>query len=357
MKTPIKHPILIFLLSCVLLTACKKEDTILVEAPSQDLLLVDSAVTDLVQKVSINDGSFDNIIDKSNCFNIKFPLHVTVNSHDIHVNSVEDYKAIEYLFDDEDHDTDVLQITYPVTIILEDFTEVVINSGFELNNHSNNCHGENEIDDDIECLDFQYPIIASTFNKVNEGIQTIRLVSDHELNVFLKNLHHDLIATMNFPINVTLADGSMEEILNITELEVIINEHKDDCDEDDDFDYNDDDCNDCNIEALTETLTNCHGWTVDKLMHDSVNLDRVYESYHFNFSADGSITVDASTYITHGTWSASGTKKNITIKIDIPELPLCNNDWILQEMSEFSKTRLDLRVNDTDRIRYNNNCD
>jgi len=194
-----------------------------VEAPTQDLLLVDAKVTDLVQKVSINDGSFDNIIDRSNCFNIKFPLHVTV--------------------------------------------------------------------------------------------------------------------------------------LNTTELELTINEHKDDCDEDDDFDHNDDDCNDCNIEALTQTLTRCGGWEIDKLVYDSVDLDNLYNIYEFNFSEDGTIAVETPTHTARGTWSASGTKKNITVTIDIPELPFCNHDWVLQEMSEYSNTRLDLRVDDTHRLRYNNSCD
>ena len=357
MKPTFKTTLLTFLFSCTLLTACKKEDTLLVEAPTQDLLLVDAKVTDLVQKVSINDGSFDNIIDRSNCFNIKFPLHVTVNSQEIHVNSEEDYKAIEFLLDDEDHDIDVLEITYPVTIILEDFTEVEIYNGFELNNHSSNCHGENESDDDIECLDFQYPITASTFNKISEAIETITLTSDHELNDFMKTLHHDLVTTMNFPVNVALTDGTMLEILNTTELELTINEHKDDCDEDDDFDHNDDDCNDCNIEALTQTLTRCGGWEIDKLVYDSVDLDNLYNIYEFNFSEDGTIAVETPTHTARGTWSASGTKKNITVTIDIPELPFCNHDWVLQEMSEYSNTRLDLRVDDTHRLRYNNSCD
>ena len=339
-----------------MLTSCRKEEMELIEAPSEEALISTSSIADLMQKISSNDGSNDNIIDKSNCFNVKFPLDVTVNSKQINVNSKEDYKVIEYLFDDDDDDIDVLNITYPITIILEDFTEVTINNHTELISHSNKCHGENEIDDDIECIDFQYPITASTFNKTTEIINTDTITADVELNHFLKNLRNDLVVTMNFPINIMLIDNDVVEIYNLIELENIINDHRNDCDEDDDYDYNDDDCNDCNIEELTTKLTNCNGWTVDQLDRGNTNYDNAYEGYTFNFSSDGSLSVYWSIYSAYGTWIASGTKNNIKVTIDIPDLPLCNNEWILHEVSEYSNTRIDLRVSDSDRLRYNNIC-
>ncbi|MGA1227281.1 MAG: hypothetical protein ACO3VF_08640 [Tamlana sp.] len=58
----------------------------------------------------------------------------------------------------------------------------------------------------------------------------------------------------------------------------------------------------------------------------------------------------------YGTWSATGTRNNITVTINIPDLPYFNNDWILHEISDYSDPKIDLRVGDNDRLRYKNNC-
>lgn len=347
---------LLLITSCILFASCRKEETILIEAPSDEVLVASSSIANLMQKTSSNDGSNDNIIDKSNCFNIKFPLEVTVNTEVIIVSSKEEYKIIEYIFDDEDDDSDSLTITYPITIILDDYSEVIINNDSELNNYSTTCNGENEADADIECLDFQYPIIASIFNKNNEIINTDRITTDFELYQLLNNLSEDLLVTLDFPILVTLSDNTVMSINNLTELEIIINDYKDDCDEDDDYDYNDDDCDDCDLDQLTNTLTNCNGWTVDQLDRDYTNYDNVYDGYTFNFYPDGRVSVYWASVSAYGTWVASGTKNNIKVTIDIPGLPLCNNEWILFEMSEYSQTRIDFRVSNSDRLRYNNIC-
>lgn len=328
----------------------------LIETPADETLIANSSLVTLMKNVSSHDGSIDNIIDKSNCFSIKFPLNVNVNGENILVNSPEAYKIIEFIFDDKDEDVDVLEITYPITIVSEDFSEIIINNDIELNSYSINCNGENEFDDDIECLDFKYPITTSTFNKETEVIKTASITTDYQLNQFLKNINQNLITTVIFPIDVTLSDGTELILTNLSELENSIMNHKDDCDEDDDFDYNDDDCDSCNIEDLTHTLTNCNGWLVDQLDRDNTNYDNVYEGYRFNFTADGRVSVYWGNTSAYGTWVASGVKNNISVTINIPGLPLCNNVWRLHEMSEYTMKRVDFRVDDHDRLRYNNIC-
>ncbi|MEW4924733.1 hypothetical protein [Algibacter sp. 2305UL17-15] len=340
----------------MLFESCRKEELVLIEAPEEEVLEANSTIAGLMQKTVSNDGSNDNILDKSNCFNIKFPVSVTANGAKIDVISKKDYKVVEYIFDDDDDDIDVLNIIYPITIIMEDFTEITINNNSELNTYSSGCNGENEFDEDIECIDFQYPIEASTFNKNNELITVETFKSDNELNAFLKNLDSDKLVTVNFPIEVILFDETVVTINNLPELESTINAHKDDCDEDDDYDYNDDDCDDCTTEELISILTDCGGWTVDKLNRDNTNYDSVYDGYKFHFYPNGGLRVYWAGQNEYGTWVASGTKNNIIVTIDLPDLPLCNNNWRLHEIAEYSKTRVDLRVTDTDRLRYNNLC-
>ncbi|MFD2727312.1 hypothetical protein [Hyunsoonleella rubra] len=340
----------------VVLHSCRKEELETIRTPEEDVVTVNSAIFNLMQNTSSNDGSEDNILDKSNCFKVKLPVEVTANGETVMVNSENDYKVVEYIFDDEDDDTDILNMTYPVTIAMEDYSEVTVENESEMLNFSNSCNGENEYDDDIECIDFQYPISASIFNQRLEFIDKKTLNSDSTLNAFLRNMRADDIVAIAFPITVTIFDGTVLPINNLSQLQSTINTYKDSCDEDDDFDHNDDDCDDCNIEELTSILTDCSEWTVDKLTRDNNNHDDVYEGYKFSFYKNGRLRVYWSGNSVSGDWVASGNKNNITVTIDVPGLPLCNNDWRLHEISEYTKKRIDLRVDGVDRLRYNNIC-
>ncbi|AUP80824.1 hypothetical protein [Flavivirga eckloniae] len=340
----------------MLLISCRTEETELIEAPEDEILVANSKIANLMLKTSSNDGSFDNIIDKSNCFNINFPLAVTANNQQINVSSKSDYKIIEYIFDEDDDDTDALDITFPIKISLKDHSVVTVNNYTELSSYSNNCNGENEQDDDIECLDFKYPITASIFNTNNELIDVKTLNSDSSLYELVDNLNVSDFVTINFPITVTLLDGTELNVNNLTELETIIERYNNDCDEDDDYDYNDDDCDDCDREQLTDVLTNCADWTVDKLERDNNDLDNIYDGYTFNFFTDGTLSVYWPSRTVYGTWVANGTGNNITVTINVPDLPYCNNDWILHEISKYTETKVDLRVGGIDRLRYDNGC-
>lgn len=349
--------VFIFLITSVIFTSCRTEESELIETQPEDVLTASSSVASLMQKTSINDGSNDNIIDYANCFNIQLPINVTVNGQQISINSEEDYKKVEYIFDDSDDDIDTITITYPIQITLDDFSEIIINNNTELLSYSSNCNGENEADDDIECLNFNYPLTAFVFNSNNEIINTIKINSDNEIYNFINNLDSFDFVTLNFPITITLLDETEFIINDLIELENTIKVYKDYCDEDDDYDYNDDDCNDCTPDSFINVLTNCSGWSVDKLERYGNDYDNAYDGYLFNFSTDGTLSVSWSSTTVYGTWIASGTGNNITVTINIQSLPYCNNDWILHEISEYSETKIDLRVGNDDRLRYENNCD
>jgi len=356
LKIVIRKSLTFSLIILFMLTSCRKEEVEFVQAPSNEVLVANSTIANLIQKTTINDGSKDNIIDKANCFYIKFPFNVTVNGINVTIASETDYLIVEYILDDSDDDIDTLNISYPVTITLDDYSEITVNNSTELNNYSNNCNGENEPDDDIECLDFQYPITASVFNKDSEIIETVSFNSDNDLIDFFNYLNNTYVVKINFPISVLLTDGSLVVINNLNELENTINTHKNDCDEDDDYDYNDDDCNDCNTDQLESLLTSCSDWTIDKLERYNNNYDNYYDGYTFNFSADGTVSVYYGTNTDYGTWTATGSANNLIVMINVPDLPYCNNNWVLHEISQYSESKVDLRVGDGDRMRYKNSC-
>ncbi|MBR9846320.1 MAG: hypothetical protein GYB35_09535 [Algicola sp.] len=341
----------------VVLTSCRKEETEFIETPHEDTLEPNSSIANLMLRTVTNDGSHDNILDAANCFNLKFPVTVTANSTEVIINNETDYDKVESIFDEEYDDVNDLQIAFPVTIIQSDYSEVVINSNSELSDFAANCNGENSIDDDIECVDFIYPISASVFNTNTEILFTEVFTSDKEVYSFIKAISPEDIVSVNFPVTIELTDATQMQINSMLELETSIENHQNDCDEDDDYDFDDDDCNHCTQELVTEYLTGCQDWYVDKLKRESTDYNSVYEGYNFNFFVDGTVSVYWNSITVYGTWSTMGTANNMTVIIDIPALTLCNNNWQLQEINtNTGLTKFDLILDLDDRLRYRNSC-
>jgi hypothetical protein len=325
---------------------------------TDDKLESNSFVANLLQRTAIQDGSIDNIIDKANCLSINFPITVSANTNQVIINSIDDLYIIESIFDIEDEDIDLLEINFPITVKNANFSESLINNLTELLDLSNTCNEENEIDEDIECLDFEYPITGSVFNTNNELIDTIALSDDMSLFNFIGNIDDADIITLNFPITATLFDGTILTTNTLNELESTINTYISSCDEDDDYDYSDDDCDNCTTENLIEALVNCDNWEVKDLERDNINYDDFYNNYNFNFLINNTVVSVWNSNTYYGTWTVTGSGNNITVIIDIPLLPLCNNNWILHEIQDYDgETKVDLRVQGIDKLRYVKNCD
>lgn len=341
----------------VFLSSCRKEETQLIEPPEGETLVINSPIVNLIKQTISNDGSVDNIIDNANCFKVKLPAIVFANTIEIEVNSEMDYETIEDVFDELDDDEDLIEIQFPITIIFEDYSQVSINNYAELSSFSTNCNGENRADDDIECVDFQYPVSTAIFNSNNEMIDTATFNNDEDFYHFIDEIEQYDIITIDFPITVSLADGTITNVENLNELQTVINTYRDTCDEDDDYNFDDDDCNECTTNQLMTYLTSCQNWIVDRLRRDdSSNTEEYYDDYVFNFYADGTVISTFSVWTYEGTWTASGTANNIMVIIDIPTLPDCNNEWILHEIEENpGETKIDFRLGE-DQIRYVNDC-
>jgi hypothetical protein len=334
MKLLLKKFGFILFLALFLVYSCRTEEIQLIETPPEEALEINSVVANLMMRISMNDGSGDNIIDHANCLDIVLPITVIVNGIEVIINTEDDFDIIEDIIDEFDNDTDTIEILFPITIILSDFTQVVINNSDELNNYASQCNGENEEDDDIECIDFQYPITASVFNTNNELIETIIIENDEDLYDLIEELDEDTIITINFPITVTLWDGTEIIINDMIELQTVIENAMDQCDEDDDYDHNDDDCDNCSANDLNTILTECENWIVDKLERNGEDLEDVYVGYLFNFFSNGTLTVDEGSNSFNGTWESSGTGNNITVDINISDLPDFNDPWILHEIDQ-----------------------
>lgn len=118
-----------------------------------------------------------------------------------------------------------------------------------------------------------------------------------------------------------------------------------------------DDCNSCTVELLTEVLTACEDWFVDKLERNDNDLEGNFTGYAFNFSSDGTIKATSGSESYSGTWKASGTGNNIQVVLTISGLSDFEYTWTLHEIElENGESKVDLRINGDDRLRFKNRC-
>lgn len=352
----LKTIVIAFLCSLVIMTSCRTEDDAMIDPPEETALTTNSTIANLLNRTSQNDGSFDNIIDNASCFSIQLPVTVIVNGIEIIVTSQDDYQAIENIFDADVNDIDTLDIVFPITVVFADYSTSLVNSYPQLFALIAQCPEENADDDDIECIDFQYPITASVFNINNEVIETIVITNDNEMYNFIEDLDDYAAVTINFPITVIYTDGTTMVINSIAELQNAIEAADNTCDEDDDNDYDDDDCTDCTSNELEAVFAACMEFEVDKLERNNNDLEDRYEGYVFSFEDDGTITVTENGNTILGSWLANCAGNNITVVINIPELPDFNDTWNVNEIEQESdEAKVDLRKNG-DRLRFKSDC-
>lgn len=350
-----KHYYFLFFLSLFFVTfiSCQDEITQIKEPNQGESLTVNAQVTNLVQQTVLKDGSKDNIIDNASCLQVQLPVTVNVNGEEIIVNSEDDFEKIEAIFDDFDDDLDHLEIFFPIEIILSDYSKKTINNYNELEALIKDCSGENEMDDDIECLDFIYPISLSKYNSESQLTQNVKIENDEQFYKLIDDLDDNDIVVINFPISVILFDGTEKRIESMNMLENVIEDVKDLCDEDDDNDYDDDDCTDCSEEQISQLLKTC-AWTIDNLDINGVEKTEQYTNYTFSFLGEGVLKVIYDGNEIFGTWIVSTSDNSIFLNINFETLTDFSFNWRLYEIEDDNE--IDLRFEDN-RFKLEKYCD
>ena len=329
----LKNYFFILSLISIVLFSCQKEITTVIQPTKNLVLTPNTTVENLIKKTVTKDGSKDNIIDKASCISVKLPVTVVANGNEIVISTEVDYAKIEAVFDQSSIDNDSLKIIFPITIILSDYTEITIQNMGELENYTNVCNGENEPDDDIECVDFNYPITFSIFDSANALINTVSIQNDEQFYLFLEAMNKSDIVQINFPISITLADGTKENINNLDELETAIDNAKNMCNEDDNNNYSDDDCVNCTIERITNILLTC-SWMPDTVIVNGQDNSPQYVNYIFTFKQDGTVVANDNGSELLGTWVINKTNNGILVKINFEGLTDFSYQWNLHEINK-----------------------
>lgn len=330
MKKIIKNLMYAGLFSMALIfNSCQEEFEQVNGGTDESTIMASSNTANLIKNTSTKDGSFDNIVDGASCFAINFPYTVEVAGIQITIDSIEDLHTIEEIFDEFDDDEDILEILFPITITLGDFTEITIENKEALRELIAECtEGD---DDDIECIDFVYPITLFTFDVNEQRTGEVVINSDKELRRFFAGLEDDDLVSIDFPITLKKFDGTEIMVNSNAELAMALEAAKDECDEDDDNDFNDDDFS---KERLDAYLVECP-WLVREVKRDGTNQTDQYFEYLMNFTEDGVVTVrDREQNMLTGTWETSMSDRGVVLDLEFEVLVDFNLQWLVYEIGE-----------------------
>ncbi len=319
------------LLAALTFTSCQEEFEEVNTTDAQgESFKADSSTALLLEKTANHDGSFDNIVDGSSCFALNFPYTVNVNGVEITIDSREDLHLIEEIFDEFEEDVDVLEILFPITIKMADHTEITIEGPEALAELARDCV-EGGDDDDIECIDFVYPITLFTFDINNTQTGSVVIESDEQLRKFFHERGEDDFVSIEYPVTLIKFDGTEIQVNSNAELAAALELAKDACDEDDDNDYNDDDFD---PERLANLLTECP-WVVLTVERDAVDQSAQYEAYVMYFAENGAVEVkDREGNVINGEWALRMSDRGVLLTLSFDTLVDFNLEWKVCEIGE-----------------------
>ena len=329
MKPNFKLVLILSFFALLFVTSCQNE--FLEETPQnqEETLVPDSPLTAVMRSTVTNDGTVDNILDESSCFTVNLPVTIIANGITITIDSLEDLEVIEEIYDEFEDDEDDLDFLFPITIILSDYEDIVIENEDALEAFIDDCL-ENEVDDSIECVDFVYPITISIYNSSFQVIDNVSFNNDEDLYDFLDELEDEtddqvIIASLNFPVSLVYADGSSVEVNNNQELQTAINAAEEDCDDSDED-------NNCTQDEIEMYLLEC-SWTIN----DYPETDDL-ENLYLNFGPNGTLQIidGVTTVAIGGNWSMSTSNDGLPeiIVSDLTAYEFLEGSWIIVECDD-----------------------
>lgn len=267
----------VFILS-LFLFSCQKEEIDIVDETPGDAITLEAPLTNLLLSTTQNNGSIDDFIDGTSCSSIQFPYQVIINGQTVTISNPEDLQPLANV-------TTPITIVFPITVVFEDFSILIVNNQQELNGLGQLCESLTEA---IDCVELVYPITLFVFNSNNEQIGTVTIDSNAAFFLFLSTLESGVFVAIDFPISVILADGSLVTVTSNSQLQDLI----ENCEEV---------ITDPNPLDL-ETVLTTDRWYVSYYFDDEDQTDD-FGGYEFTFNSNGTAVASNGSNTVPGTWS------------------------------------------------------
>lgn len=340
----------VLMVSVIGLYSCQEEYEDVHGNDQEQTIAAKSDIAGLIQQTSSQDGSFDNIVDGASCFTVQFPYTVNANGVEISINSKSDLEKIENVFDATIEGNNILEIVFPITITFADYSQITIENKGELMVRARECI-EGGDDDDIECVDFVYPITLFTFVIDAQQSSEIQVETDFDMYRVFSGLEDNRLVSFQYPITLTKHDGTEVVIENNADLIATLEMEKNQCDENDDNDFGDDDFSEA---ELDEYVMACP-LQVKQVIRNQMDNSEQYLEHLMVFREDGSVVFSTFTAneIT-GTWNTSMSNGAVNLRLEFENFPDFTSEWQVYKLEE---NLIKLYQDDVNKIVLERRCD
>jgi len=297
-----------------LFTSCQKESTEIIEENDENAQAIDSNLSGLLLRMTLNEGDVDDFIMLGDCFTIAFPFTILVDGIEVVVESEDDYSEIIIIIEETGANIDDIEIVFPITLILADYSELVVNNLQELELVIGQCQGNNNR---IDCVDFVYPITVFRYNENSENTETIVVENDEEFYLLMSNLADGDIISIQYPISVILIDGSIVEINSNDELESILTE-----------------CDDTIDDTVIESYLTNGIWYVGYFFNGEINTTN-YCEFELTYFVNHSVLATNGNSNYYGEWNTIEVDGVYYLQLNFVEFPFdeFTNEWLIIEAS------------------------
>lgn len=194
--------VLAVVLSAFLAISCQ-EDTVTEKTVA---LTASSQLTGMLKSMTVNETAIDNVLDNTSCFKVQLPVEVTVNGHQILVNTNADYLRIRAILDESENNENVIAFGYPIILERPDYTTFSVANASEFTTAVANCSG---VEDYIGtgCVSITYPITAYTYNSGFQMQNSFSVINNAALYSILQNMAGNEYYAIKYPLLLTVKDG------------------------------------------------------------------------------------------------------------------------------------------------------
>lgn len=318
MKKRILNTVILLLVATVLLCSCQKEASVLVdETDEEEVIIANSVLARMLISASQINGSVDDIIDRSPCTSVVLPITVVANNQEVVVDTLEDLLIIQGIWDLYPTDIDTLVINFPITIILEDYSEVEIENQVDLLDAVEDC--QNLIEDTYTCVDFNYPISCFTYNSANEQTGRVTLEDNRAWFFYLNYLDMDTSIAIDYAMEMVI-DGEVVQVNNNQELAEAFGAV--DCEIDTGIPL------DPAIVELRDRMKD-GTWYVAQFLDDGADETAVFSGWDFSFIESVNVYASKGSQAVYGIWvvTIDDDELNFEFDMDSPIHAADENDY------------------------------
>jgi len=204
-------------------TSCQSEiDDVQGQNPNTNS--ANSTTTSNLERTSMYDGSFDDFLDGASCSSIKLPVVAKVNGVQVSILSQLDYQQVISIFGQSNNDQDTVVLQFPLKVKSSNYTETTVNNQAEYNAILNACtSAEGSSQNAISSVNISFPITILTYNLSLQQTASIVITSEQQLYTYMSTVSSTELYSVNYPILVTIADGTKTTVSSDAELQAAIN--------------------------------------------------------------------------------------------------------------------------------------